>query len=220
MYLIHSTFKTTHTHKEQHNKKADPTSLSLCRARSYNNTNTRRCSQTTPKMQTMATTSSARFPCTAPANLLSSSRQRRMRCFVPCTLHPARRRAGRVVDDDNNTNTVCARSKKSHRESPRDSLREPPPQTPLEEAVEETLYDGRHVLVVLDKHGARLYRTQIASEAWKLEPLINYNHRGECSSSSIIVERGKSFSVWFCCFLSSLTKKERSDDRPVPFIVS
>ena len=137
-------------------------------------------------------------------------------------VHPAprRRRAGRVVDDDNNTNTVCARSKKSHRESPRDSLREPPPQTPLEEAVEETLYDGRHVLVVLDKHGARLYRTQIASEAWKLEPLINYNHRGECSSSSIIVERGKSFSVWFCCFLSSLTKKERSDDRPVPFIVS
>ena len=130
------------------------------------------------KMQTMATTSFARFPCTAPSNLLSSSRQRRMRCFVPCT-HPARRRAGRFVD---NTNTVWARSNKSHRESPRDSLREPPPQTPLEEAVEETLYDGRHVLVVLDKHGARLYRTQMASEAWKLEPLINYNHRGECST--------------------------------------
>ena len=125
-----------------------------------------------------------------------------MRCSVPCT-HPARRRAGRVIDDDNNTNTVWARSKKSHRESPRDSLREPPPQTPLEEAVEETLYDGRHVLVVLDKRGARLYRTQMASEAWKLEPLINYNHRGECCSSR---EREESVSVSVLVFFSSLTK--------------
>lgn len=46
--------------------------------------------------------------------------------------------------------------------------------------MEERLCDGRHVLVVLDKLGARLYRTQMTSATpSRLEPLINYNHRGE-----------------------------------------
>jgi len=61
-----------------------------------------------------------------------------------------------------------------------DLLREPPPRSPSAYAVEEALLDGRHVLVVLDGSGARLYRTQrLSATPSKLEPIINYNHCGE-----------------------------------------
>jgi hypothetical protein len=107
-------------------------------------------------MQTLAT-SSRIFPTLA--------RQSRRYRSVART-HPRRNRS------------VLHAKAKSQRDA--DQKKEPLPQTPLEEAVEETLCDGRHVLVVLDRRGARLYRTQMSSATpSKLEPIIQYNHRGE-----------------------------------------
>ena len=106
--------------------------------------------------------------------IAASSRQR-MRRSVSCTLQPRRRLD---ANDIIITRTVQARAKSHGRDH--DSLREPPPHTPLDAAVKETMRDGLHVLVVLDKLGARLYRTQMSSETpIKLEPLIHYNHAGE-----------------------------------------